>query len=481
MRILLDLQGMQNGSRQRGIGRYVASLAKGLARIAAAQGVTLRFIVSDLFPDHVDDVITQLLPLVGSEAFVRFVGVGPVAELDQDNAWRRHASELLYQDFVARLAPDVLLLGSVMEGATDNSIAAFPPEPRGYVVGSILYDLIPLISPDLHLRSPAQKRWYQRRLDLLASSNVLLAISASARQEGISYAGIAGEMIFNIGAAAGEIFGSDHAEAANDIADLSDAAICRYYGISRSFVLFTSAFDARKNFEGLIRAFAVLPDALRAEHQLVLVCKLADHQRRDLVDLIASCGLREGDEVILTGYVPDGDLRALYRECRLFVFPSFHEGFGLPALEAMWCGAVTIGSSISSIPEVIGREDALFDPHDQADMVACMSRALVDGPFRETLAAHCQTQCRRFSWNDVGERAVSALRQVSRGLAAPTALAEDDLIEQLVAWDNTNGPSATDLAQVARAIDTNRRSAAAPWPSVEEHIYAGLPLAGALR
>jgi glycosyltransferase involved in cell wall biosynthesis len=60
--------------------------------------------------------------------------------------------------------------------------------------------------------------------------------------------------------------------------------------------------------------------------------------------------------------VSDDELIALYSQCTLFVFPSFHEGFGLPALEAMCCGAAVIGSNTSSIPEVIGKEDALFDP-----------------------------------------------------------------------------------------------------------------------
>lgn len=476
MRVVVDLQGMQNGSRLRGIGRYVGSLAKGLHRVATDQGIELKFLVSDLFPEFIGDVAATLSDAIAKEAIVTFAGVGPVAELEKDNHWRRHASELLYQDFIEQLKPDVLLLGSVMEGASDNSIAAFPaPAERSYKVFSVLYDLIPLLNPAEHLRSESQKQWYQRRLDLLTSSDGLLAISESARQEAIVHAKVDEDRVFNIGAAAGEYFESDERDAQLD--DQRES-VCQYFGISKPYVLLASAFDGRKNFEGLIRAYALLREPVRARHQLVLVCKLADHQRKDLGDLIRNCGLHEGQDVILTGYVPDEDLHALYRGCQLFVFPSFHEGFGLPALEAMWCGAPTIGSSASSVPEVIGLDEALFEPDDIAGMSRLMELGLIDPAFRDRLLEHGHSQCRKFSWTRVATRAITAMKQ-HHTMPRADGL-QVDLVEKIASRPGLPRPRLEDLVQAAKAIHANLQRAENIWRESCDTHYFGVSMQSTL-
>ena len=97
----------------------------------------------------------------------------------------------------------------------------------------------------------------------------------------------------------------------------------------------TSAYEERKNFEGLIEAFSFIQPAIRLQYQLVLVCGLRDEQRETLQNVINSSQL-EADEVILTGFVSDKDLIGLYRDSYLLVFPSHHEGFGLPVFEAAY-------------------------------------------------------------------------------------------------------------------------------------------------
>src|SRR3569832_1507722 len=99
---------------------------------------------------------------------------------------------------------------------------------------------------------------------------------------------------------------------------------------------------------------------MRRSHQLAVVCSIQPHDRVRLENLARNARLDAGD-LVLTGFVPEQYLEDLYRLCKLFVFPSLHVGFGLPALEAMSCGAAAIGANNSSIPEVIGRDDALFD------------------------------------------------------------------------------------------------------------------------
>src|SRR5690606_19696511 len=119
--------------------------------------------------------------------------------------------------------------------------------------------------------------------------------------------------------------------------------------------------------EALIRSYARLSPELRRSHHLAIVCAVQDDSRNRLLELAKDAGLT-ADEVILTGFVPEEDLIALYNLCAVFVFPSWHEGFGLPALEAMRCGAPVIASNVSSLPEVVGLEEALFDPRSEEEI-----------------------------------------------------------------------------------------------------------------
>ena len=82
------------------------------------------------------------------------------------------------------------------------------------------------------------------------------------------------------------------------------------------------------------------------------------------------------DELILPGFVSDDDLVGLYNLAKVFIFPSWHEGFGLPVLEAMACGTAVLAANTSSLPEVVGRSDALFDPMDAAAIAAALQRVL---------------------------------------------------------------------------------------------------------
>ncbi|HCJ51104.1 MAG TPA: glycosyl transferase family 1, partial [Gallionella sp.] len=168
-----------------------------------------------------------------------------------------------------------------------------------------------------------------------------------------------------------------------------------------------------KNLPRLIKAYAVLPAPLRAAHQLLLAGKMPEGNIAEFKHVAISAGLKP-DELCFTGYVTDEELIQLYNLCKLFVFPSWHEGFGLPALEAMACGAPVIGANTTSLPEVIGLEAALFDPLDVAAITAKMAQALEDKKFRTTLREHGLQQAKRFSWNESAKRAIAAWESLHR-------------------------------------------------------------------
>ena len=175
--------------------------------------------------------------------------------------------------------------------------------------------------------------------------------------------------------------------------------------------MYTGGIDFRKNIEGLIRAFALLPEDVRRAHQLAIVCSAQSDSRQALENLAVQQEL-EPDEMILTGFVPEDDLVALYNLCELFVFPSWHEGFGLPALEAMCCGAPVIAANTSSLPEVIGRDDALFDPFSDDAIAAKICEVLTKDSFRKELIRHGMERAKKFSWDKSARRAIAAIEQL---------------------------------------------------------------------
>jgi len=216
----------------------------------------------------------------------------------------------------------------------------------------------------------------------------------------------------------------------------------------RPFVMCApGGYEARKNLPGLLAAYALLPAHVRAGHQLVVASRLADAQRRELEGHAARHGLT-ADELVLTGYVSDAELVALYGAATLFVLPSLHEGFGLPALEAMACGAAVVGSNSTSIPEVIGLDEALFDPACPRSIAARMEAVLVDPALRERLRVHGRAQARKFSWDQSAQRALRALEQHAASSAAVPPRGNEALVEALAALPGLRANAST-LVQLA--------------------------------
>jgi len=356
--------------------------------------------LSGLFPDTIEPIRDTFYGLLPGENIRVWDAPGPVDWGAPE--WRRHVAQHIREYFLAHLKPDMVLVTSLFEGRDDNAVTSIGRVPAGIPTAVILYDLIPLVHRTHYLRNPVAEAWYLNKLDHLRRADLLLSISESSRQEAITYLGINTSSVITISAAANAEFSR------RNILHAREDQLRASYGLTRPFILYTGGMDYRKNVEGLVRAYAGLSKDIRRQHQLALVCDVQEHDRRRLIDLAEQKGLKTND-LIITGFVPEEDLIDLYNLCAVFVFPSWHEGFGLPALEAMSCGAPVIGANTTSLPEVIGREDALFDPHDDEDITAKLSQVLSDEAFRQTLARHGLGQAKRFSWEATAKRALSAL------------------------------------------------------------------------
>jgi glycosyltransferase involved in cell wall biosynthesis len=177
------------------------------------------------------------------------------------------------------------------------------------------------------------------------------------------------------------------------------------------FLLYVGALAPHKNVAGLLRAFARLRARPEAEDvRLVLIGEPVGRYRDlTLAPLVHKLGL--GKWVVLTGYVDDELLRALYHQAAALVLPSFGEGFGLPVLEAMACGTPVLTSRVSALPEAAGDAALYVDPRDPDDIAAGMGRLLGDAALRHDLATRGRARAWAFTWERTVSQVLRAYRE----------------------------------------------------------------------
>lgn len=400
MRIVIDLQGAQACNKNRGIGRYSLALARSVATNKNNHEVLIA--LNGLFPDSINSIRAMFDGLLPSENIRVWEPSDPSTAETSDHA-NQALAQAMREAFLVSLRPDIILVTSLFEGLGDKAITGIK-EMSGVPTAVILYDLIPLIHKDVYLSDPIVDVWYRDKLAQLKHVNLLLSISASSGNEAIDWLDFPSTQVVNISTACDAQF------VPRTASELDRAYLGQRYGLSRPYIMYTGGIDHRKNIEGLIRAYAQLPTILRASHQLAVVCSIQPNERERLLQLAAVEGLFS-DELVMTGFVSDEDLVTLYNACTAFVFPSLHEGFGLPALEAMQCGKAVITANTSSLPEVVGLEEAMFDPRDSGAITRKLLQVLTDAKFRSTLEQHGLMQAKKFNWDRTAQRAITAMEQ----------------------------------------------------------------------
>lgn len=421
MKIVVDLQGAQTPSRFRGIGRYSTALVHALARNAPQHEIWLA--LNARFAETIEPIRRQFQGVIPASRICVFKVPGFQDVTSDADQWRCDAAELVREAFIQEMNPDVVLVTSLFEGWVGGTISvgrSGSPVPTA----TVLYDLIPLLNQDLFLGDPAIRRYYLHTIESLKRSDMLLSISDYSRTEAIKALGIPEARIASISTAADARFQVCRPEAHEG------RALLHKLGITKPFIFYTGAFETRKNLAGLIAAYARLPSPLRSQYQVLAVGKHGGYEREAVLNAARSAGVE--DAIRLADYVTDEDLVLLYNLCYVFVFPSVHEGFGLPALEAMSCGAVVIGSDATSIPEVIGLQEAMFNPRDVGAISSVLGRALIDEAFREQLRAHGLRQSKAFSWDNTALRALMGLEKISRPHLKAQAAAQTSTCTQLV-------------------------------------------------
>lgn len=457
-RVLFDLQALQNESAGRGIGRYVRDFFAALSERDDLEVVAL---FNDAFPETLHDLRAEAARLVGEENVLVWHGLQRSAERQTENASRARLNRQLYEDFLAHLEFDVLLVGSLFDGHADDTAVSLGGE-GSYLRAVIHYDLIPLLNPKDFFWDENYHRFYRERLEQLTSADVLFAISDASALEAEQNLPPGDRRVVTIGAAINhEFFNKDLPV---------DGALIDSLGIKRPYVLHVSSLEPRKNFDGLIRGFSKLPKKIRDKYQLVFAGTAHPGYAASLRAEAVKHGLGAGQLVILSG-LSDDAVAQLYRGAALFCFPSLHEGFGLPALEAMACGCPTVGSDRSSIPEVIGDKELLFNPEDENDIARAMRRLLASRAEASRVAQCAVERAASFTWANVAARFSEALQDMPRPRqhVDPPSLTRS--LTRLV-HSGTALPADDDAIALARALVANFDAAME---------FRGRPTGGATR
>jgi glycosyltransferase involved in cell wall biosynthesis len=184
------------------------------------------------------------------------------------------------------------------------------------------------------------------------------------------------------------------------------------------YLLFVGAARKKKNLDGLLKAFARLPEETRRRTQLVLA-----GVRRPKESGLESRAqhLKIADRVRFPGYVTDADLVKLYQHATAFVFPSQFEGFGIPPLEAMACGTPVVASTGGALPEVVGDAALLVQPGDVQQLGDAMQRVLTNDKLRADLRKRGLERAPTFTWRRAANRLLELYRSCGAKAQAATA------------------------------------------------------------
>lgn len=399
MKILIDLQSCQSGSRFGGIGRYSIQLTKHIAKNRKEHDVHL--LLNGTLLEGVQNIFEELISVIPKQN-IHMVMIPKDIKIQIPNNHSFEA-EVIREQYISNINPDIIFITSVFEGMLEEVVVSVK---KYYDIPTvaIMYDLIPYAEPDIFLKRQEDKDSYMSRFESMMKVDRMFSISKFTKDEVIRLTGINPERIVNISTAV------ENKDTSHITSSLREGVL-KEFNITKPFIMFTSSFCQRKNHRGLIEAFAKLPVEIKNNYQVVFVGNSWQEKRDELWN-IAKHNKVSKESIIITKKIEDKKMYAIYQSCYLFVYPSLYEGFGMPALEAMLLNIPTIASNTTSLPEVVGMEEALFDPTDTDDIARLMLKGLIDTDFRKRLIDNANKQSKKFSWDKSSMIAIEEMEKL---------------------------------------------------------------------
>ena len=371
--VLVDMTALSTPSRERGIGRYVSNLCQALAERAdfGDSGSALEIAGLTRHRGRASGSVDESL---------QFQGDPRIAV----SSWQyqRHKLErrLFLGSLARRIGPRLLHL----------------PDPPGTPIDMrqarivTCHDLIPLVLARQYLAPLPGARALQWLRDVARyrTARRVIAISEATKNDLIQHVGVAPERIDVVHS------GVDHARFSAAVVPGEREQVLQRLGFAAPFLLCLGASDVRKNLPLLVRAFAL--SGVAKDVKLVFAGPISERQRRRLLE--AARATQVESSVLILGYIDDALLVALYRQCLAYVFPSSYEGFGLPILEAMACGAPVLTSTLSSLGEVAGDAALTLPAIEQGALAEGIRQIAGDEALRVSLRVRGLEHAQGFTW-----------------------------------------------------------------------------------
>jgi len=265
-----------------------------------------------------------------------------------------------------------------------------------------IYDLIPLLRPDLFERNVV--KLMHEIVDSLTPDDHVVCISEATRRDLLSFRNDLDPSHVSVT----HLAAADHFRP--DLRPLDWSELKRKYGLpDQPYALTLSTLEPRKNIAHVIRCYARLVAEKKVGDLRLVMVGTKGWKMESIFAEIDRLGSLS-DRVVVTGFVPDEDLAPIYSHAAMFAYPSLLEGFGLPPLEAMQCGVPVITSNTSSLPEVVGDAGIQVDPNDADALCHAMTRLFDDQEEHDRLAASSLRRAAMFSWSRCAGETVAAYR-----------------------------------------------------------------------
>jgi glycosyltransferase involved in cell wall biosynthesis len=278
-----------------------------------------------------------------------------------------------------------------------------PPFRRNCKSVITIHDLAFLLYP--HFLTKESARYYGQIDQAWRKTDHIIAVSEATKQDSIKMLGVPEKKITVIHEAVNPIYRTLPA-------DEVYIHLKQKYNFGKSYILFVSTIEPRKNLPGLLQAYRRLRDEYHREELLVLA-GANGWLWEEVYETVTKLNL--DNHVIFLGRVLSEDLVYLYNGACMLVHPSFYEGFGLTTLEAMNCGTPVIASNTSALPEIVGDAATLVDPHDIDGLTVAMWRLLSEKELRNSYIHKGFKRAKKFSWPKAAQATLHIYHKVIKG------------------------------------------------------------------
>lgn len=430
MRIVIDMQGAQSkSSGSRGVGRYALNMTKALIE-AMPEAEFFLALNGKLPTECVMAFFEGILPRENIKTWTYYPHIPKGSTFEKQGG---RPEEFFREWFLHQFKADIIWIPNLQEGEGETEIATSAKLTRGReAVVTTLHDISPILL-NKDIIGPQGNLWYKQKIIYAGNCDLILTVSDFSQEQirKLKEVSCDVKVAYN---------GYDRKHFYPDEMRMSPES-------KESYFLYCGGLDHHKNVKRLVEALSLMKNK---KHDLLIAGKNPPAIEKALEKYANSLGLE--DRVKILGFVTDEKLANLMQRCRAFVMSSYAEGFGLPALEAMACGAPTLVSDATSLKEIVRNEEARFDPTSAEEMAARMDRVIEDRKFAQMLIDDGIRDAVSFSW----ERGAQSIKEAFEALPPVKGIVEygiDDLCEDLRPWIKDSPAFA---GEIARSIEDSK-------------------------